>query len=154
MKALLVFSMILISKFSSNNSIYALHQKRIQNLTNINTRKLYDTIFIKREKTAEYYHKIYIEKNRSSSYYKLLTRFKFDKDELEFINEYYRSFKKRSVPLKKFNLHNIATEWLPLYKYKGHYYLYAPSDWGNTNKKQSKTHYYFIGILMVLILIY
>ncbi len=117
-----VFSSPIIIKLSATKNFH----------TNKNQK---DTIFIQREKTAEHYHKIYIEKNRNSNYYKLLTNFKFVDYDLETVRGYNKSFKKRATPIKKFDLQNIPKEWLPLYKYKSHYYLYAPSDWGNTGRK-------------------
>ncbi|WP_419802915.1 hypothetical protein [Mucilaginibacter sp.] len=123
--------LIVLTLFLSNIFYCYSNTVSFPTINNFISNSYKDTTFILKEKDSSYYHKIYIEKNRKSNYYKLLTNFKFSKGDLEFINEYYKLFKKRSAPVKKFNLQNIVKEWLPLYKYKDKYYLYAPSDWGN-----------------------
>jgi len=95
-----------------------------------------DTTFILRGKTKHYYHAIYIEKNRESTFYQQLTDFTFDKWDIESFKGNYEAIKKMySNPYKVFKHPALPTEWLPLYSYKGTYYLYAPSDWGYAGRR-------------------
>lgn len=92
----------------------------------------HDTVFIHRELTKDYYHAIYIEKDRNATGYKWLTDFTIDADDLSHMD---RALKSIPVQVKKFNTQGLPKEWVSLYLYKNKYYLYAPSDWGNTNKR-------------------
>ena len=97
---------------------------------NVDTKK--DTTFLLKKWTNNFYHSIYIDKSNQSEYYKRLTNFKFDSDENEVFKFSYEAIK---AGLNKHNLLGLPKEWLPLYQYKNHYFLYAPSDWGNAGRK-------------------
>jgi hypothetical protein len=95
-----------------------------------------DTIFISREKSKDYYHKVYIEKNRLSPFYKDLMDFKMEKFELEAYKQNCLELKKHFPShLKKYDLTGLPKEWIPLYKYKGKYYIYYPSEEGNMGRR-------------------
>lgn len=91
-----------------------------------------DTTFLLREVTAHDYHIVYIEKDRNSLYYKYLTAFEIDTADWRNSQAYFR---KNGVPIRHFKTKDLPAQWLPLYQYKGSYYLYAPSDWGNVNQR-------------------
>nr|WP_067059607.1 hypothetical protein [Mucilaginibacter sp. L294] len=95
-----------------------------------------DTTFLLREAKKGFYHAVYIEKNREAKAYKRLLDFKYDHYDSISYNENYKILKvKFKKPLKKYDVASLGQGWLPLYSYKGKYYLYAPSDWGNTGKR-------------------
>jgi hypothetical protein len=95
-----------------------------------------DTAFLLREVKKDFYHAVFIEKNRESKLYKRLLDFKYDHDDSIAYNENYKILKvKFKKPLKKYAVADLKQEWLPLYAYKGKYYLYAPSDWGNAGRR-------------------
>lgn len=95
----------------------------------------HDTIFIERRTTEDYYHAIYIEQNRNSAYHQRLVDFELNEYNVQnygfgveyFTEELNQSFEKQKLPL-------IPTCWVPLYVYQDSFYLYAPSDWGNTGR--------------------
>lgn len=90
-----------------------------------------DTDFILRKFDKDYYHAIFIERNRNSKYYKDLTDFtmnKYDTDDYLSNCDYLK--KRFHSPLNKYDLNNFPKEWMPLYRYKGKYYIYYPSEWG------------------------
>ncbi len=103
--------------------------------------KQIDTTFIERvicdsgyEGTPyHFYHAIFIEQNRKSEYYKDLSDFSFSK--FENLDDANNVLRKKKIRLKKFNTLGLPKEWLPLNLYKGKYYLYAPSDWGNLGRR-------------------
>lgn len=102
----------------------------------LSNQKMDDTTFILREMTKTFYHAIYIEKNRQSKFYQRLTNFSFNKYDKESFEMNYNSIKEKFTnKLKKFNRSGLPTEWVPLYRYKDKYYLYAPSDWGNAGRR-------------------
>lgn len=95
-----------------------------------------DTTFLLREDKKEFYHAVFIDKNRESKVYKRLLDFKYDHDDSIAYNENYKILKvKFKKPLKKYDVAALKQGWLPLYAYKGKYYLYAPSDWGNAGQR-------------------
>jgi hypothetical protein len=95
-----------------------------------------DTTFILREATKDLYHAVYIERNRSSNPYKNLLGFKFDHYDSVTYNDSYKTMKiKHRAPFKKYDLGGLPQQWLPLYSYKGKYYLYSPSDFGNAGRR-------------------
>lgn len=103
---------------------------------NIVPHKNNDTLFLKREigdTVYPYYHVIYIENSRNGEYHQILTNFSFT--QYENLNDFNKEINKRGICLLKHNTLNLPTEWLPLNLYKGKYYLYAPSDWGNLGRK-------------------
>jgi uncharacterized protein (UPF0333 family) len=93
-----------------------------------------DTTFISREVTNNYYHAVYIEKNRKSKDYKNLLNFKMAKWDADGYKENLTYLKKHEA-IKTKVLVNLAKEWMPLYKYKGKYYIYSPSEWGNIDRR-------------------
>jgi hypothetical protein len=100
-----------------------------------NLQKPTDTIFLLKERDRGYYHIVYIEKNRKSTWYKNLLDFKMyygDSDEyhdnLDGLKAHFQSF-------KKCRLEGLPKEWLPLYRYKGKYYIYYPSEWGMVDRE-------------------
>jgi hypothetical protein len=101
----------------------------------IKDRSTADTDFITREVTKENYCAAYIEHNRQSKLYDILD-FKMDRYESNDYNEEYKSLKKRHPHnLKIYDLAGLPKEWIPLYKYKGKYYIYYPSDWGDLGRR-------------------
>ncbi|MFA6247086.1 MAG: hypothetical protein WC615_09095 [Mucilaginibacter sp.] len=96
-----------------------------------------DTTFLLKEAKKGFYHAVFIEKNRESKVYKRLLDFKYDHYDSIAYNENYKILKvKFKKPLKKYDVASLGQDWLPLYAYKGKYYLYAPSDWGNTGRRR------------------
>lgn len=89
-----------------------------------------DTIFIQRE-TADtpyaFYHAIFID--TGMEFQNQLTRFNFDKYDSATYFEQLTNLR----PLKHNNvsLNSFPKKWVALYKLKGKYYLYTPSDFGN-----------------------
>ena len=109
---------------------------RVETDTLSETRKLNDTIFIKREVTKDFYHAIYIDPARESKYYDWLTDFEFDKYDLQAYAGNYKYVKEKNPEaFKKVNTPEISKNWIPVYSYKNNYYLYAPSDWGNAGRR-------------------
>ncbi len=95
-----------------------------------------DTIFLKREVTKHYYHAIFIDTTRDSKYYDRLTDFEFGTFDLQSYEGNYKYFKGQNPKAyKKVNSTEIPKNWIPVYLYKNHYYLYAPSDWGSARKR-------------------
>ncbi|WP_121197150.1 hypothetical protein [Mucilaginibacter gracilis] len=93
-----------------------------------------DTTFISRKKTKDYYWAIYIEKNRQSKKYKNLLDFKMNKWDAKNYKESLDSLKKRKI-IKIKALAGLPKEWLPLYLYKGKYYIYYPCEWDNGDRR-------------------
>jgi hypothetical protein len=94
--------------------------------------QLTDTVFIERDTTQDYYHAVYIEKDRLAKTYKALQNFKYDHNDSIAYNAGYKVLKVRyRKPLKKYNITGLPKEWLPLYLYKGNYYLYSPCNTAN-----------------------
>ena len=95
-----------------------------------------DTAFILRELSRDVYHAIYIEKNRNSRFYKNLLDFNFSKSDQEsmLMNYNNNSLVEEGKHLRKYDLQGLPKEWVPVYNYKDHLYLYAPSDWGNAGR--------------------
>jgi hypothetical protein len=99
-----------------------------------------DTVFIKRvpadsltAATGElYYNSIYIDPNPGSKYYRRLADFSFDTLAAGGINIFTETLAARKIIRQKINILDLPKEWVPLFLYKGAYYLYIPSDWGNT----------------------
>jgi len=95
-----------------------------------------DTTFLLREITKDDYHAIYIEKNREAKYYKQLVEFTMDAGNIAGYNSAYQSLKQKvKHPFKKSDLAGLPKEWMPLYRYKGKYYLYKPSEWGSIDRR-------------------
>jgi hypothetical protein len=95
-----------------------------------------DTIFIEREKTKDYYCKTYIEKNRESILYEQLIDFSMENWEKERYSYGLKELKKNRLHvLKKYKLTGLPREWLPLYRYKGKYYVYSPGEEGTEGRR-------------------
>lgn len=78
-----------------------------------------DTIFLTKEKTATNTHIIYIEPNNSSEKYKTLIDFS--------------SFPKTTTT-EKIDYEDLPEKWIPLYSYKGNFYVFSPCDFSNNQK--------------------
>jgi hypothetical protein len=104
--------------------------------TLVDDKMVNDTDLISVEATKETYYVVYIEHNRQSAIYKGVLNFEPDSIEK---NEYEANYKqlRRLIPssFKKFDLTDLPKEWMPIYLYKGKYYIYAPSEWGNLNRR-------------------
>ena len=90
-----------------------------------------DTLFIKRtlvDTPYHFYHAIYIDSNYSKRPDNNLTKFRFSRYDKE---EYVRGLKQLKPLTKKLIPNNLPREWILLYKYKGDYVTYLPSEWGN-----------------------
>ncbi|MBL0913279.1 MAG: hypothetical protein IBJ09_13000 [Bacteroidia bacterium] len=90
-----------------------------------------DTVFIQREYVDDVYHAIYIDDHKDSKYYGYIADFTFsDWDSA--------SYRESLVSLKGIRKRSISKtlprQWCELRAYKGKYYLYAPSDWGNNSR--------------------
>jgi hypothetical protein len=95
-----------------------------------------DTTFLLKEANKGFYHAVFIEKGREAKVYKRLLDFKYDHYDSIAYNENYKILKiKFKKPLKKYDVAALSQGWLPLHSYKGNYYLYAPSDWGNASRR-------------------
>ncbi|QJD97248.1 hypothetical protein HH214_15910 [Mucilaginibacter robiniae] len=104
--------------------------------TSIQRKAVSDTTFLYREVTPEYYHKVYIERNRQSEVYKRLLDFRPNDDERKYYQECCKKLRQiTNVPSQQFKLIGLPKEWLPLYRYHGKYYVYAPSEWGGLERK-------------------
>jgi hypothetical protein len=100
------------------------------------TSKPGDTAFLLKEVGKDYRHIIYVEKNRQSIFYTKLLDFKMDQSDTNAYIQNCRAFDEDlRKPVKKFRLWGLARQWLPVYKYKGKYYLYYPGDTGVENRK-------------------
>lgn len=95
-----------------------------------------DTVFLEKEHKGNFYHAVFIEKNRAAKSFKGLLNFSYDHNDSIAFNEYLKILKVRNhAPLKKYSIATVPAEWLPLYLYKGKYYLYEPSNSGNTGRR-------------------
>jgi hypothetical protein len=111
-----------------------------------------DTTFLLREKDNEHYHAVFVEKNRQSQAYKNVLNFKMDSYDKESYLQNYRALKAHAAkPFKKYNLAHLPTAWLPLYSYKGKFYIYLPSEPGNMDRviitDSTLIHWYMDGPL-------
>ncbi|WP_460569953.1 hypothetical protein [Flaviaesturariibacter terrae] len=79
----------------------------------------FDTLFIERHLTADFYHALFQDNRPHSPYYSLLTD--FGRVDVE--------GRGHLMPNAKTVL--PASQWLRIYAFRGSYFLYAPSDWGN-----------------------
>ena len=95
-----------------------------------------DTTFLQKETTKDCYHIVYVEKNHAAPIFRDLLNFKFDHYDSINYKQAYRILKVRNPkPLKKYDLAGLPNQWLPVDSYKGKYFLYAPSDWANVDKR-------------------
>ncbi|MBS1918456.1 MAG: hypothetical protein JST87_19485 [Bacteroidetes bacterium] len=96
-----------------------------------------DTAFILRDMSGGIYHAIYIDKNVKSEYYSWWTDKSFhfhNYDSLSYA-ESIKSIFGNSKPVFKREAINssLPKRWLELNNYKGIFYLYSPSDYGNNS---------------------
>ena len=95
-----------------------------------------DTLFIHREATKDMYHAIFIDKSDSSIFRERLCDFTFNTyDSAAYFANYKHLKKQEPEAFKAVNTTALPEHWLPVYSYQENYYLYAPSDWGNTRKR-------------------
>jgi len=99
-----------------------------------------DTIFISREfdtSANNYisYHAVYIEKNRNSRFYRRRLDFNMDWDDSSLYVDNLRDLKKHFKSFRKPRAEGLPKQWLPLNLYKGKYYIYFPSEWGEEDSK-------------------
>lgn len=113
-------------------SIYSCNS--IHKTTPIRTSKA-DTDFISRSIDSTGYYAIYIETDRESIYYAQLSDFKLDSDDSFDIISTYKFLVEHHLQPAKVNLLDLPREWLPLYVYKGRYYIYKPCEWGFVNRQ-------------------
>jgi hypothetical protein len=95
-----------------------------------------DTMFIQRKVATDYYYAIYIDTTRQSAAFYRLTDFSFSKSDTLTYQQGYQHLK--SMHPKSFNKKNetnLPKNWLPVYRYKDQYYLYAPCDWGAARRR-------------------
>jgi hypothetical protein len=93
--------------------------------------KLIDTVFLLKEHRADYYQVVYIERNRNSPEYKDLLDFRLDSNETEEYRENRKELYKHAlIGTKKYKMTGLPSQWLPVYKHAGKYYLYSPSEEG------------------------
>ncbi|MBV9986205.1 MAG: hypothetical protein JO301_00885 [Chitinophagaceae bacterium] len=81
------------------------------------------------DKPYHVYHAIYVEKDRSREPYRVLADFRYTPTEN--LSDALDSLKARGAVLKKTDTYGLPAEWVPLYRYKGQYYVYQPSEAGN-----------------------
>ena len=85
-----------------------------------------DTIVLKRSVTNPFRSKVFIDPNKNSKYYKQLSYFGYgDKYFSEMAKILEDSAGKKGQSNK---LPYLPKKWLPLYLYKGKYYVYVPCD--------------------------
>ena len=73
------------------------------------------------------HHTVFVDS--TSKYKDLLTNFQFDAwDSSSYLNSIEHLLK--TATLKKFDLKGFPRNWIPLKKYREHYYVYMPSDLG------------------------
>jgi len=99
-----------------------------------------DTTFILREfDTSAHnyisYHAVYIEKNRDSRFYKRRLDFKMHADDSSLYVDNLLDLKAHFKLFRKHRAEGLPTQWLPLNLYKGKYYIYFPSEWGEEDSK-------------------
>ncbi len=99
-------------------------------------KKQADTNFIVREFDRGDYHAVFIQKiDTSSTFYKRIVDFSWDaNDSLGYQESLKWVFKDKSLKMSHHVNVIVSGEWSQLYEYKGSYYLYAPSDWGNLGR--------------------
>lgn len=88
-----------------------------------------DTTFIFRQ-AGDYYHAIFIDDKNSDYYNKIVDHPYNDVDSLSFKENMIQLKKRYSGSFPRYNLENIHKKWVPIYLYKGNYFVYAPSEWG------------------------
>jgi len=87
------------------------------------------SIIFREHLTGGAYNVVFIESNKESRFYKKILNIPSMVPHTETISLVRDTF---AIPIKRFGLKLIAKEWYPLYLYKNKYYLYFPSDPGET----------------------
>lgn len=96
-----------------------------------------DTTFLLKKYYPDFTQSIYIEKNKESSPYKHLLNFTMSDYGIDQYNELMKIYtEKNPGPFKKHKLYNLPGNWVPLYLYRGEYYLYSPSEGGLNGRRQ------------------
>lgn len=93
----------------------------ILNLFSCNSlaQQITDTIFLVKEKNDSDVHEIFIEPYKSSKNYKSIISF----------SSFPKTSDKNRIIYK-----NLPQKWIPLYSYKGNYYVYLPCDFSFNQK--------------------
>jgi hypothetical protein len=89
-----------------------------------------DTFFLKRKtRNGRMAQRVFIDTDKSSQYYDRV--FGLDDFDHQNIKYYLTELAKSKKTLSRVNLGDLPTEWRPVVKFNGKYYLYSPSDSGN-----------------------
>ena len=116
--------------------------------------KVRDSITILQSR-ADSRDQVYIEYERSAAARKDLFNFTLDAVDSQTLQMNYVAAlsdtperNSHCLPAKQ-NMHGLATQWLPLYQYKGALYLYEPCDKGSRDRLELRPrmllHYYMDG---------
>ncbi|MES2111518.1 MAG: hypothetical protein V4577_22360 [Bacteroidota bacterium] len=107
------------------------HQIMVDSLTKVN-----DTDIITSDTAKGEHYFVYIQHNHQSPEHNGLLEFKPDSIESAEYREAYKILKDSlHTKFKTFGLKGLPTQWVELNLYKGKYYLYFPSDFGNAIRK-------------------
>jgi len=71
-------------------------------------------------------NKVFIDPDKNSKYYDYLTDFSYNKAYFSETIKYLKDATKRSAKSNK--LTTLPKKWIPLFVYKGNYYVYCPCD--------------------------
>lgn len=103
----------------------------IAGLNFANAQQNKDTVFLVREFLSDHsYHAIFFDSSNNSGYINTIKKNSISKPEIDSLLK--QSLEPSLGKVKKYNLKNIATIWLPLYLHNKNYYLYDPSDPGES----------------------
>ena len=89
-------------------------------------KQLNDTIVLKRSVADPIRSKVFIDPDKNSKYYKQLSYFGYDNNYFSEMVKILEDSAGRQGQVNK--LPGLPKKWLPLYLYKGKYYVYAPCD--------------------------
>jgi len=102
----------------------------------IEGQKISDSNIIFLDTAKGEYHFVYIEHNRRDPFRLGATDFNPDSNEKsEYKANYLQAKGHYPHRFKSFDLHSLSRQWVPLYLYKGRYYLYVPSEWGLLDRR-------------------
>jgi len=114
----------------------AIKNKAANYETLIEGQKINDTDIISSDTAKGERYFVYINHNRQSPVYRGALEFEPDSNEKREYKANYHQVKKRYPhKFKSFDLGDLPRQWVPLYLHKGKYYLYAPSEWGNLDRR-------------------
>ena len=90
-----------------------------------------DTFFINRttDSRGQVLHAIYIDPNKDSHTHDWI--FDWSENDKPNLKYYLSHLKKGKHALSHVNIGNFPTDWRPVYRYRGKYYLYDPNDGAN-----------------------